>query len=102
MNYGSNAASSPTDDNTPHVYGIHYSNISGTALNAGFFEGLAESAVRGITLQNIDITSHLYPVDSELARFECFHAFGRVIPSVAGYSNDTAEVHVHPKSCLNE
>jgi hypothetical protein len=92
MNYGSNPASSPMDEKTPHLYGITYRNITGTAANAGFFEGLPESAARAITLENIDIKSRLYDVDSPLARFECFHAFGSVVDAAT----------VHPASCLND
>jgi len=89
MNYGSNPASPPLDEKTPHMYNINYMNVTGTALNAGFFEGLPESAVYGIHMENINITSRLYPTDSVLSRFECFHAFG----------SDSGD-NVHPDSCL--
>ena len=70
MNYGSNPASPPLDENTPHVFDISYRSIMGTTLaSAGFFEGLPESACRGIILEDINITSRI-------GGFECLHAFG--------------------------
>ena len=80
MNYGSNDPSPPLDEATPHVYDITYRNITGTALNAGFFEGLTESACHNIVLENVNISAR---------RFECYRAYGHA-------------VNVSPESCLLE
>eukprot|EP00602_Paraphysomonas_sp_CaronLab_P009932 CAMPEP_0185036380 /NCGR_PEP_ID=MMETSP1103-20130426/29294_1 /TAXON_ID=36769 /ORGANISM="Paraphysomonas bandaiensis, Strain Caron Lab Isolate" /LENGTH=365 /DNA_ID=CAMNT_0027573899 /DNA_START=66 /DNA_END=1160 /DNA_ORIENTATION=- len=70
MNYGSNDPSPPLDEATPHVYDITYRNITGTALNAGFFEGLTESACHNIVLENVNISAR---------RFECYRAYGHAV-----------------------
>lgn len=71
MNYGSNPASPPLDVATPHVDHIVYRNISGSALGAGVFQGLLESGVKKIILDNINITS--ITLDDKVG-FVCFHA----------------------------
>lgn len=81
MNYGSNPAAPPLDESTPHVFDISYRNITGSALNAGFFEGLLESACRGISMENVAI-------ESRILGFECLRAHG------------TSYGDVSPPSCL--
>ena len=83
MNYGSNPAAAPLDAGTPHVFDITYRNITGSSLNAGFFEGLPESACRGIVLEDVAI-------ESKILGFECFRAHG------SSYGD------ISPPSCLQE
>ena len=50
---------------------ITYRNISGSALGAGSFQGLLESGVKDVTLDNVNISS--ITLDDKVG-FICFHA----------------------------
>lgn len=80
MRYADGDPAPPLDEHTPHFEGVTYANISGTALDAGAFLCLVESACRGIHMENINITS--------IGGFICDRAFG------------TTSGVVIPESCL--
>ena len=69
MNYSHDDPAPPLDERTPHVKNIVYRNISGRALTAGVFEGLAESAVTDILLEDVNISA-------AVGGFECYRAKG--------------------------
>lgn len=68
MHYGDGEAAGPNDEGTPHVHDITLRNISGNALDAGFFECLPESTCHNIALDNVNITYK--------GGFQCYHASG--------------------------
>lgn len=85
MNYSHDNPSPPHDTRTPHVTNITYRNISGSALTAGVFEGLAESAISGILLENVNISVAV----EKLGGFVCYRASG-----------ETAGEYVIPDACF--
>lgn len=68
MHYQDGEPAPPLDEETPHIEDVTFRNIKGSALDAGTFLCLAESACRGITMEDIDITS--------IGGFVCERAFG--------------------------
>lgn len=48
-------AEEPVSERTPRIRNIHFSNISGSAVNAGYINGLKEMPVENVTFSNINI-----------------------------------------------
>jgi hypothetical protein len=69
MVYASGEPAPPHSETTPHIEDLTYRRITGTAGNAGAFLCLPESQCRGLTLEDVNITSFL-------GGFECFRAQG--------------------------
>eukprot|EP01038_Epipyxis_sp_PR26KG_P008835 gene8835-11926_t len=81
LKYGDGNASTPASDTTPHIDNINYRRIKGSATTAGAFICLPESVCRGITMEDVIISS-------TIGGFECFR--------VSGNSTGT----VKPPSCF--
>lgn len=82
MHYADGEPAPPNDETTPHIENVFYRNITGSALDAGAFLCLPESACRGITLHDVNIKS--------VGGFLCERAFG------------TTDETVSPDACVGK